>query len=94
MLSGLFFFYANSLLKRGAEKSLEQADLWDVAPQHRSEAIYGHYKLAMARTANANRFPHVRWLISRAHCCRDCNSVAALVATGILHIECITLQMP
>ena len=74
LLAGLLFSYANSLLKKGSVKHLEQDDLWDVATQHRSAFIYSHFQKSMARTANPNRFPHVCTSISssyhpRVRCC-------------------------
>jgi hypothetical protein len=64
-LSGLFFFYVNALMNLGARKHLEQQDLWDVAPQHRTSYIYERFERTLRATTNPKRFPHVRivWLM-------------------------------
>lgn len=51
-LSRLFFFFANSLVDKGARKHLEQSDLWDIADQDQPQRLWDRFKQQLQATAN------------------------------------------
>jgi hypothetical protein len=50
-LSKLFFAYANGLVRAGAAKHLDQADLWGTAARDEPQRVWAELEGALAATA-------------------------------------------
>ena len=49
-ISGLFFSYANNLIRLGSKKHIQQTDLWETAPFDLSEPVYNVYQKGLAES--------------------------------------------
>ncbi|KAI8472507.1 MAG: hypothetical protein J3K34DRAFT_208343 [Monoraphidium minutum] len=61
LISRLFFFFANSLVRKGARKHLEMGDLWDTAVKDEPDAVWGEFRRQLAATAKPDAPNGVLW---------------------------------
>ena len=52
VLSKLFFFFANSLVRKGSQKHLEQSDLWDTAHEDEPQRLWSAFEQKLRSTAS------------------------------------------
>ncbi|WIA42403.1 hypothetical protein OEZ86_008404 [Tetradesmus obliquus] len=89
-LSQLFFAYANSLVRLGGRKHLEQADLWDTAHRDEPPKLWSSFQRHLAATATAASPQGLVWRALAAEHWR------VFASTGLLKLvhDCIMFSQP